>query len=38
MKGLFWVLLLFAMAVGLSLVMLVNEGYVLVVLPPYRVE
>ncbi len=38
MKGLFWVLLLFAMAVGLSLVMQVNEGYVLVVLPPYRVE
>lgn len=38
MKGLFWVVLLFALAVGLSLVMQVNEGYVLVVLPPYRVE
>ena len=38
MKGLFWVMLLFALAVGLSLVMQVNEGYVLVVLPPYRAE
>ena len=38
MKGLFWILALFALAVGISLVMHVNEGYVLLVLPPYRAE
>ena len=38
MKGLLWVLALFALAVGISLVMHVNEGYVLLVLPPYRAE
>jgi HemY protein len=39
MKSLLWILALFALAVGVSLVMRVNEGYVLLVLPPsYRVE
>ncbi|MDR2111528.1 MAG: heme biosynthesis protein HemY, partial [Candidatus Accumulibacter sp.] len=38
MKSLFWVLTLFALAVGVSLAMRVNEGYVLLVLPPYRAE
>jgi HemY protein len=38
MKSLFWILALFALAVGISLAMHVNEGYVLLVLPPYRAE
>lgn len=38
MRSLFWVLALFALAVGVSLAMRVNEGYVLLVLPPYRTE
>jgi HemY protein len=38
MKSLFWILTLFALAVGISLAMHVNEGYVLFVLPPYRAE
>jgi HemY protein len=38
MKSLFWILALFALAVGISLVMRSNEGYVLFVLPPYRAE
>jgi HemY protein len=38
MKSLFWVLALFALAVGISLAMHVNEGYILFVLPPYRAE
>ena len=38
MKSLFWILALFALAVGLSLAMHLNEGYVLLVLPPYRAE
>jgi HemY protein len=38
MKSLFWILALFALAVGISLVMHTNEGYVLLVLPPYRAE
>jgi HemY protein len=38
MKSLFWILALFALAVGISLIMRVNEGYVLLVLPPYRAE
>ena len=36
MKGLLWVLTLFALAVGISLVADFNEGYVLLVYPPYR--
>jgi HemY protein len=35
MKSLFWILALFALAVGVSLLMRINEGYVLLVLPPY---
>ena len=38
MKGLLWVLALFALAVGISLAVHVNDGYVLLVLPPYRAE
>jgi HemY protein len=37
-KGLLWLTLLFALAVGLSLAAHYNDGYVLLVLPPYRVE
>jgi len=38
MKGLLWVLALFALAVGISLAAHFNEGYVLLVYPPYRAE
>lgn len=38
MKGLLWVLVLFALAVGISLAAHFNEGYVLLVYPPYRAE
>ncbi len=38
MRGLLWVLALFALAVGISLAAHVNEGYVLLVVPPYRGE
>jgi HemY protein len=38
MKGLLWVLTLFALAVGISLAAHFNEGYVLLVFPPYRAE
>ncbi|HEX4329513.1 MAG TPA: heme biosynthesis HemY N-terminal domain-containing protein [Burkholderiales bacterium] len=37
MRGLFWILVCFAVAVGLSLVAH-NDGYVLVFLPPKRIE
>jgi HemY protein len=38
MRGLFWLLALFALAVGVSLAAGYNDGYVLLVLPPWRVE
>ncbi len=38
MKGLLWVLALFSLAVGVSLASRYNEGYVLLVYPPYRTE
>ena len=38
MKGLFWLLALFALAVAVALGAHVNDGYVLLVLPPYRAE
>ena len=38
MKALFWVIALFALAVGLVVAARYNQGYVLVVLPPYRIE
>lgn len=38
MRGLFWVLLLAALAVAITLAARYNPGYVLVVLHPYRVE
>ena len=38
MRGLMWVLAVFALAVGLSLAAHLNDGYAILVLPPYRVE
>ena len=38
MKGLLWLLTLFALAAGLALAAHVNDGYILLVLPPYRAE
>ena len=38
MKGLFWILALFALAVAVALGAQLNDGYVLVVFPPWRVE
>ena len=38
MKALLWVLGLFAVAVGLVMAARYNNGYVLVVLPPWRAE
>jgi len=38
MRMLLWLLALFALAVGVSLALGYNEGYVLVVLPPWRLE
>jgi HemY protein len=37
-RALFWVIALFALAVGLVVAARYNAGYVLVVLPPYRAE
>jgi len=38
MRGLLWVLSLFALAVGVSLAARFNDGYMLLVFPPYRAE
>ena len=38
MRGLFWVVALFALAVAVALGASMNDGYVLIVLPPWRVE
>jgi len=38
MRGLLWILICFAAAVGLSLVARYNDGYVLVFIPPKRIE
>lgn len=38
MRGLFWVLALFALAVAVALGARMNDGYVLLVMPPYRAE
>ena len=38
MKGLFWVLALFGLAVAVALGARLNDGYVLLVVPPYRAE
>jgi HemY protein len=37
-RGLLWLLTLFALAVGVSLAARFNDGYVLLVFPPYRAE
>lgn len=38
MRGLLWLLAAFALAAGLSVLLRGNDGYVLVVLPPWRME
>jgi HemY protein len=38
MRALFWILVCFAAAVGLSLVARYNDGYVLLFIPPKRIE
>jgi HemY protein len=38
LKALFWITALFAVAVGLVVAARYNEGYVLLVVPPYRIE
>ena len=38
MRILLWLLALFALAVGVSMAFGYNEGYVLIVLPPWRIE
>ena len=38
MKGLFWILALFALAVAVALGARMNDGYVMLVVPPYRAE
>ena len=38
MKVLFWITALFAIAVGLVIAARYNDGYVLLVVPPYRIE
>jgi HemY protein len=38
MRGLLWLIALFALAVGVALLAQVNNGYALLVLPPYRVQ
>ena len=38
MRGLLWLLALFALAVGISLAARFNDGYLLLVVPPYRIE
>lgn len=38
MSGLFWLLMLFAAAVAVALGATLNDGYVLIVLPPWRAE
>ncbi|MDP2242109.1 MAG: heme biosynthesis HemY N-terminal domain-containing protein [Burkholderiales bacterium] len=38
MRTLFWIIVLFAMAAGLVVAAHYNTGYVLLVVPPYRVE
>lgn len=38
MRGLFWLLALFALAVAVALGARLNDGYVLLVFPPYRAE
>ncbi|WP_234406304.1 hypothetical protein [Methylobacillus glycogenes] len=38
MRVLIWILLILALAIGVSLIVGSNEGYVLIVRPPYRLE
>ena len=38
MKGLLWVLTLATLAVGIALAVRFNDGYVLLIMPPYRTE
>ena len=38
MRGLFWILALFGLAVAVALGARLNDGYVLLVFPPWRAE
>jgi len=38
MRGLLWLIALFALAVGVAMLASVNNGYALLVLPPYRAQ
>ncbi|OAM51951.1 heme biosynthesis protein HemY [Methylovorus sp. MM2] len=38
MRWLFWILFIIALTIGVSLIAGSNEGYVLIVRPPYRIE
>lgn len=38
MRNLLWLIGLFALAVGIALVAGINDGYALVVIPPYRIQ
>lgn len=38
MRGLLWLLALAATAVGISLAARYNDGYLLLIVPPYRIE
>ena len=38
MRGLLWLIVLFALAVGVAMLADVNDGYALLVLPPYRAQ
>lgn len=38
MKTLFWIIAIFALAAGLVVAARYNDGYALIVLPPYRIE
>ena len=38
MRALIWLIALFALAAGLAMVAGLNQGYVLMVLPPWRMQ
>lgn len=38
MRWLFWLLIILALAIGAALLVATNQGYVLIVRPPYRLE
>jgi len=38
MRWVFWLLIIFLLAIGAALLIATNQGYVLIVRPPYRLE